>query len=86
MFYSLLSKIRLIQFAKLQHDIDLISVYKILKKEKFHPYKIHLAQELCEDDFDHRIEFCKSMMLNINRNLLFVTLINIIFSDEATFD
>ena len=67
-----------------QHNIDSMSVHKILKKEKFHPYKIHLAQELCEDDFNRRIEFCENMMLNIDRNLLFV--VNIIFSDEATFE
>ena len=54
-----------------------MSVHKILKKEKFHSYKIHLTQELYEDDFDCRIEFCESMMLNIDKNLLFV--VNIIF-------
>ncbi|XP_018373143.1 PREDICTED: uncharacterized protein LOC108767664 [Trachymyrmex cornetzi] len=67
-----------------QHDINPMSVHKIPKKEKFHPYKIHLAQKLCEDEFDRRIEFCESMMLNIDRNLLFVD--DIIFSDEATFE
>ena len=63
---------------------SIVSVHKILKKEKFHPHKIHLAQELCEDDFNRRIEFCENMMLNIDRNLLFV--VNIIFLDEATFE
>ena len=58
-----------------------MSVHKILKKEKFHLYKIHLVQEQCEDDFDRCIEFCESMMLNIDINLLFV--VNIIFSDGA---
>ncbi|KYQ50729.1 hypothetical protein ALC60_10189, partial [Trachymyrmex zeteki] len=48
-----------------QHDIDPMSVHKILKKEKFYSYKIHLAQELYEDDFDRHIEFCESMILNI---------------------
>jgi len=48
-----------------------MSVHKILKKEKFHPYKIHLAQELYKDDgFDRRIEFCESMMLNIDRSFI----------------
>ncbi|KYM80582.1 hypothetical protein ALC53_08966 [Atta colombica] len=61
------------------NNIDLMSVHKILKKEKFHPYKSHLAQELYKDDFDRRIEFCESMMLNIDRSF-------IIFSDEATFE
>ncbi|KAG5320514.1 SETMR methyltransferase, partial [Pseudoatta argentina] len=47
-----------------QHDIDPTSVHKILKKEKFHLYKIHLAQELYEDDFDHCIEFCKNDIID----------------------
>ena len=58
-----------------QHDINPMSVHKILKKEKFHPYKIHLTQELCENYFDHRIEFCESMMLNIDRKYFICTTI-----------
>jgi len=35
-----------------QQYIGPTSVHKILKKEKFHSYKICLVQKLCEDDFD----------------------------------
>ncbi|XP_018315540.1 uncharacterized protein [Mycetomoellerius zeteki] len=35
-----------------QHDIDPMSIHKILNKEKFHPYKIHLAQELYKAIFE----------------------------------
>ncbi|CAH1986618.1 unnamed protein product [Acanthoscelides obtectus] len=34
---------------------------RILKAHSFHPYKIHLVQELNEDDFDRRLQFCEDM-------------------------
>lgn len=55
----------------------------MLKKEKWHPYKVHLVQELLEDDFDRRVEFCEIMMDGCNRDKSFIK--NILFSDEATF-
>jgi len=54
-----------------------------LKSIKFHPYKIHLVQELNEDDPDRRIEFCETMVNKIDEDPPF--LYNIVFSDEATF-
>lgn len=59
------------------------SVQRILKKHKFHPYKIRLLQELNEDDFDRRLEFCEIMSERAanNNNFLF----NVCFSDESTF-
>jgi len=58
-------------------------VCKILKQNKFHPYKIHLLQELNEDDFDRCLEFCELMMEKIDAEPDFVY--NIVFSDEAMF-
>ena len=57
-------------------------VRRIVKKHKYHPYKVIPTQELFEDDFDRRNEFCERLqnMCNININLVK----NIIFSDEAT--
>lgn len=37
------------------------SLYKALKQFKFYPYTINRVQELTEDDFDIRIEYCESM-------------------------
>ena len=37
------------------------SVLRILHKNHFHPYKMHLAQDLHGDDTDRRQEFCKWM-------------------------
>lgn len=68
----------------LDNNMDHTTVLKILKKEKWHPYKVHLVQELLEDDFDRRVEFCENIMEKCNRDPLFVK--NIIFSDEATFN
>jgi hypothetical protein len=59
------------------------SVHRILKKHKFHPFKMTLVQELHEDDFDRRNQFCEyfSEQLLLNPNLLY----NTCFSDECTF-
>lgn len=59
------------------------SVLRVLHKNSFKPYKIHLVQELSEDDYDRRVEFCEIMMGNLDRNT--IVLNNIVFSDEATF-
>lgn len=59
------------------------SVRRVLHQNHYKPYKIHLVQELSEDDFDRRVEFCELMMANIDNNT--IGLNNIVFSDEATF-
>lgn len=65
-------------------DISLGSTSKIMKLNQWHPYKIVLVQELSDDDFNRRVEFCEIMMTMIDEDppLLF----NIVFSDEATFE
>lgn len=64
-------------------NISRRSVARILKREKYHPYKIQLVQELSEDDFDRRIEFCERLMEICNNDHDFAH--NVVFSDEATF-
>ena len=56
------------------------SVHKALKINKFFPYKMQIYQQLCEDDFDRRIQFCEDMSQKITEdpNLLK----NICFTDE----
>jgi hypothetical protein len=39
--------------------ISQTSAQVILKRHKYHPYKIKLVQHLAEDDFDRRLEFCQ---------------------------
>jgi len=67
----------------LNHHVSFQSVLNLLKREKIRPYKIHLVQELVEDDFYRRSEFCEVLMEKCNVDPNFVY--NIIFSDEATF-
>lgn len=63
--------------------ISLGSVHKVTKIHKYHPYKMQIHQELSEDDFDRRVEFCERMTAAINDNAIQVK--NICFSDESTF-
>lgn len=65
-------------------NISKSSVHKILKTYKYHPYKLRLVQELLEDDFQKRIEFCDDMMTRFDVNNQFFTWT--CFSDEATFE
>ena len=64
-------------------DVSHASIERILDAHKFYPYKIHLVQELSEDDFDRRMEFCDIMMRKFDENQNFFN--RIVFSDEATF-
>lgn len=65
------------------HNLTRWSVQKTLKKHKFHPYKIKLVQELIEDDFDRRLQFCEIMTDRIISGQLLT--FNILFTDEASF-
>lgn len=66
-----------------QHDTSKKSVHRVLKTNKFHPFKVTLVHELNEDDFDRRIEFCEDMMERIDNDPNILR--NLIFTDEATF-
>ncbi|KAJ8912023.1 hypothetical protein NQ315_003560, partial [Exocentrus adspersus] len=63
-------------------QINRVSIFRILKIIKFHPYKIHL-HEINEDDPDRRLEFCENMMERIAQNHNYSSFI--VFSDESTF-
>jgi len=70
--------------AAQEHGISMKSVHRILKKNKFHPFKVTFVHELNKDDFDCRVEFYEDMMARIDNNPNFH--FNIVFSDEATFE
>lgn len=65
------------------NDVSKFAVLKLLKKEKYHPYKIQLVQELNDDDPDRRLQFCETIMNLHHANERFHH--QIVFSDEATF-
>lgn len=61
---------------------SITSVWRILRRYKFHPYGVKLTQELNEADFDIRLDFCDLIERKI-RDPNFLK--NICFSDESTF-
>lgn len=64
-------------------SINHTNIWSILKTYKFHPYKIHLVQDINEDIFYRRLHFCELIREQIinNPNLFF----NIRFSYECSF-
>lgn len=64
-------------------DISQTSVCRLLKKEKYHPYKVTLVQQLDYEDFDRRMEYCERIMARCLENPNFLP--NVLFSNEATF-
>ena len=58
------------------------SIRRILKANKWHPYKLHMAPHLSEDDPDGRLQFCEWALTKVNEDENFSTKI---FSDEANF-
>jgi len=50
------------------HNISQSSIFNILKRQKYHSYKIIINQELRKDDFDRRIQFCEEMMHQIDES------------------
>jgi len=60
-----------------------MSVWRILKKNKFHPYKLQYVQELQNGDEKRRICFCERMMTLIDVRPIFPY--QIVFTDKATF-
>jgi hypothetical protein len=67
-----------------QCDISKSTVQTTLKKYNYHPFKIRLVQELSENDYNKRMEFCEEMMRRFDGDNNFFNWI--VFSDEATFE
>ena len=67
-----------------QCDISKSTVQTTLKKYNYHPIKIRLVQELSENDYNKRMEFCEEMMRRFDGDNNFFNWI--VFSDEATFE
>jgi len=64
-----------------------MSVWRILKRNKFYPYKLQYVQELQNGDEKRRICFCERIIALIDVRLIFsyYYLSQIVFTDEATF-
>ena len=72
-----------VHLLALNHSVSRKTIETIVTKEKFHPYKIHLVQELNEDNFDRRVEFTEIIMNIIQQDGNFIN--RILFSDESMF-
>lgn len=64
-------------------DISHSSVWRILKKHKYHPFHMQMHQYLYERDFDRRLEFCLWALDRLGEDSDFFK--HVLFSDEATF-
>lgn len=64
-------------------EIKKSSVNKCIKLNKFHPYRSQLHQELVEEDFARRINFCHWAHNKLTTNEDFFKYV--LFTDEATF-
>lgn len=56
-------------------------ITKLFKSSKLLPYKIHPTQELCKDNSNRRIEFCKEIIRKLDLHELLL----ILFPDESNF-
>lgn len=69
--------------AASQLGISRSSLQRLMKSLKFKPYRPRLLQELSEDDFDRRLEFCEQFLA---RMIIQPDLAKVIVStDEAQF-
>lgn len=50
------------------NDISKVSSFRILKNNRFHPYKIFVTQDLVEEDCNRRIELCDEMIARHDRD------------------
>lgn len=59
------------------------SAQRILKRHKFHPYHVHLHQDLHGNDFSDRVTFCRWAQQQLLTNPNFFA--DVLFTDEASF-
>ena len=72
-----------IRRTSMELDVPRSTVHDILKKAKFHPYKLQLLQHLSEDDPDRRMQMCGWFLEKIEEEADFLS--TVMFSDEANF-
>lgn len=66
-----------------ESGVSRMSVCRILKDNKLHPYRMSIHQQLSEDDLIHRQNFCLWAREKLREGQLFFQ--NVLWSDEATF-
>lgn len=59
------------------------SVWNILSKYRYHPYKMQILHKLKEDDYPHRLNFCNSFLNFTRQDQSFPS--KILWTDESLF-
>lgn len=70
---------------KISHEtgISRQSIQRILKRNRFHPYKIQMHQTLFNQDYARRLDFCFWVLNMVEQDKDFFDFV--LFSDESTF-
>lgn len=68
---------------EMQMDVPKTSVSRILRKHKFHPYRLHVSQALTPADYPRRREFCNWYLQKIREDENFHN--KILWTDESYF-
>ena len=68
---------------KIRHNMSVTTLQRLLKKEKYHPYKMILVQELKNNDYERRLKYSDWIVKQFNDDPLFVK--NTVFTDECVF-
>lgn len=66
-----------------QTNVSHMTVQRVLKKSKFHPYKPMYCQFICDADDDRRLQFCHTIQQRLANDPAFLR--KITFSDECVF-
>lgn len=69
--------------AEREIGIPYVTIYRILNKHKWHPYKFYCVQHLKETDLPRRVEFFEWLLVKTQEDEHFLD--NIIWTDEAKF-
>lgn len=65
------------------YGISRSSVQRIMKKHKYHPYRIQLHQLITDNDANMRMEFCRWILEKCDQNMDFPNYV--MFTDECSF-
>ncbi|KAJ8948035.1 hypothetical protein NQ318_003368 [Aromia moschata] len=52
------------------NDVSKTSILRLLKNQKYRPYKIHLVQELNDDDPDRQLKLCEIHICEIDAKII----------------
>lgn len=69
--------------TSMELGIPRTTLRRVLKKHRWHPYKLQLLHHMTEDDPDRRMEMCDWFLRKLDDNAQFLS--TVMFSDEANF-